>query len=49
LVVKSHNGLAAISGMKYSSQHCCDKTVDGKMALGYITNAVFRIVKDHGE
>jgi len=30
-------------------QHCCDKTMNGKMALLYIANAVFRIVQNHGE
>jgi len=33
--------------MKYTSQHCCDKAVDGKMA--YLANAVFRVVQNHGE
>ena len=32
-IVKSHNGFAAVRDMKYTSQHCCDKTVDGRMAL----------------
>jgi len=30
--------------MKYTSQHCFDKTVDDKMAL--IVNAVFRIAQN---
>jgi len=32
-IVKSHNGFAAVREMKNTSQHCCDKTMDGKMAL----------------
>jgi len=33
--------------MKYTSQHCCDKTVDGKMA--WYRECCFRIVQNHGE
>jgi len=33
LVVKSHYGFSTAREMKYTSQHCCDKTMDGKMAL----------------
>jgi len=33
--------------MKYTSQYCCDKTVEDKMA--YIAYAVFGIVQNHGE
>jgi len=34
LVVKSHNGfVAAARDMKYTSQHCYDKTMDDKMAF----------------
>ena len=32
-IVKSQNGFAALREMKNTSQHCCDKTMDGKMAL----------------
>ena len=32
--------------MKYTSQHCCDKTMDGKWP--YIANALFRIAQIHG-
>jgi len=43
LDVKSHNGFATVSGMKYASQHCCDKVMDDKLAL--YRDAVYRIVK----
>jgi len=33
LVVKSHYGFTTVREMKYASQHCCDKTMDDKMAL----------------
>jgi len=33
--------------MKYTSLHCCDKTMDDKVAS--IANAVFPIVQNHGE
>jgi len=33
LVVKPHIGFATVREMKYTSQHCCDKTMDDKMAL----------------
>jgi len=33
LVVMSHNGVDVVREMKYTSQHPCDKTMDGKMAL----------------
>jgi len=36
-----------IRQMKYSSQHCCDKTMDGKCP--YIVNTVSQIVQNHGE
>ena len=29
----SHNSSAAVRGMKYISEYCCDKTVDDKMAF----------------
>jgi len=29
---QAHNGFATVRGMKYASQHCCDKTMDNKMA-----------------
>jgi len=32
-LVKSHNGFATVREMMYTSQHCYDKTMDGKMAL----------------
>jgi len=32
--------------MKYTSQHCCDKTMDTKWP--YITNTVFLVVQNHG-
>jgi len=38
---------ASLREMKYTSQHCCDKTLDGKMALN--ANAVLRIVQNHDE
>jgi len=33
--------------MKFTSQHCADKTIDGKWP--YISNAVFQIVENNGE
>ena len=33
LVVKSHNSLATVREIEYTSQRCCDKTMDDKMAL----------------
>jgi len=33
--------------MKYTSQHCCDKTLDGKMAI--YRECDFLIVQNHGE
>ena len=30
---KSHCCFTSVREMKYASQHCCDKTMDGKMAL----------------
>ena len=33
LVVKSHNSFVTVRGMKYTSQHCCDKTVGDKLSL----------------
>ena len=33
LVVKSHNGFAAVREMMYTLQHCSDKTMNDKMAL----------------
>jgi len=44
---QSHNDFRIVRGMKYISQHCCGKTMNDKMP--YIANAVFRIVKNHGE
>jgi len=32
-LVKSHYCVTTVREMKYTSQHCCDKTMDGKMAL----------------
>jgi len=32
-LVKSHYCVTSVRDMKYTSQQCCDKTVDGKMAL----------------
>jgi len=32
VVVKSHNGFGAVTEIKYTSQHSCDKTMDEKMA-----------------
>jgi len=32
LVVKSHNGFAAVREMMYTLQHCSDKTMNDKMA-----------------
>jgi len=32
-LVKSHDGFAAVREMKYTSQHCCDKTMEDKMAV----------------
>ena len=31
--VKTHNGFATVREMKYTSHHCCDKTMDNKMTL----------------
>jgi len=31
--VKSHYEFTTVKDIKYTSQHCCDKTMDGKMAL----------------
>jgi len=33
LLVKSHDEFTTLREMKYASQHFCDKTMDGKMAL----------------
>jgi len=33
LVVSPHYGFNTLRDMKYTSQHCCDKTMDGKMTL----------------
>jgi len=33
MAVKSQYGFTTVREMKYSSQHCCDKTVDCTMAL----------------
>jgi len=46
-VVKSHYGFATVKMMKYISQHCYDKIMDGKMVLH--ANVVFRIVQNHGK
>jgi len=45
LAVKSHNGFATVRGMKYTSQDCCDKTMEDNMAL--YRECCFRIVKNH--
>jgi len=29
----TYNEFATVREMKYTSQHCCDKTMDGRMAL----------------
>jgi len=47
-VVMSHNGFATVREMKYTSQHCCDKTTDDKIPL-HRANLVFRIVQNYGE
>ena len=46
--VKSHYCVTTVREMKYTSQHCRDKTMDGKMALN-CECCVFRIVQNHGE
>jgi len=33
LVVEFDYGFTTVREMKYTSQHCCDKTLDGKLAL----------------
>jgi len=33
LVVKSHNVFATDTGMKCCSKHCCNKTMDDKIAF----------------
>jgi len=33
LLAKSHNGFATVGEMKYTSQHCCVKTMVDRMAL----------------
>jgi len=33
LVVKSHYGFTIVREMKYTSWHCCDNTMDDKVAL----------------
>jgi len=33
--------------MKYTSQHCSDKKLDGSMA--FYRNAVVQIIQNHGE
>jgi len=35
--------------MKYTSQHCCDKAKQWMAKWPCITNAVFRILQNHGE
>jgi len=44
---KSHYGFITIREMKYTSQHRCDKNWTAKRCN--IANAVFRIVRNHGE
>jgi len=46
LAVKAH-AFTTVREMKYTSQHCCGKTMDGKLALS--ANAVFRNVQNHSE
>jgi len=33
LVIKCHYRFTTVTEMKYTSRHCCDKTIKGKMAL----------------
>jgi len=33
LAVKSHCGFSTVKEMTYTSQHSCDKTMDGQIAL----------------
>jgi len=50
LANKSHYGFNTVRQMKYSSQHCCDKTMNGQIALyRECCFPVFRIVKNHRE
>jgi len=46
-MVKSHNGFATVREIKYTSQHCCDKTKDNKMAL--YRECCFPNCTNHGE
>jgi len=46
LAVKSHNSFTTVREMKYTSQPCCDKTMDDRMTFA---NAVFRMVQNCGE
>jgi len=46
-MVKSHNGFATVREMMYTSQHCCDKTKDNKMAL--YRECCFPNWTNHGE
>ena len=45
LVVKSYNSFTAVREMKYTLQHCYDKTMDDRMSFA---NAVFRMVQNYG-
>jgi len=45
--VKAHYAFTTVREMKYTSQHCCDKTMDGKLAL--YREALFRNVQNHSE
>jgi len=33
MLIKSHMGFSAVREMKYTSHHCCDKTMDERMAF----------------
>jgi len=46
-MVKSHNVLATVRGIKYISQTAVTKQWAAKWP--FIANAVFRIVQNHGE
>jgi len=47
LAVKSHYQFTTPRDMEYTSQPCCDKTMDVKWF--FIANTVFRIVQNHSE
>jgi len=39
--VKSRCGYVTVREMKYTSQHCCDKLMDGKMTLSQMLFSEF--------